>query len=88
LGWGHFSTVWLAHDRKLDRHVALKIVKSASHYTEAAEDEISLLEKVVSADPSSPNREYVVRLLDSFKHSGPHGTRKFHADTKLAKTPF
>ncbi len=25
LGWGHFSTVWLAKDRKYDSYVALKI---------------------------------------------------------------
>src|SRR5882757_4725310 len=50
LGWGHFSTVWLARDEKyvsfscwslysqcpfrMDRHVALKVVKSAPRYTE------------------------------------------------------
>ena len=51
LGWGHFSTVWLAHDldgTKLTGrlcYVALKIQKSASHYTEAAYDEIDLLTK-------------------------------------------
>jgi len=32
LGWGHFSTVWLARDRKHDTYVALKVQKSASHY--------------------------------------------------------
>lgn len=34
LGWGYFSTVWLVWDAKLQRHGALKVVKSASHYTE------------------------------------------------------
>jgi hypothetical protein len=34
LGWGYFSTVWLVWDSKLQRHGALKVVKSASHYTE------------------------------------------------------
>ena len=49
LGWGHFSTVWLAEDLDGTRttgqtcYVALKIQKSASHYTEAAYDEIELL---------------------------------------------
>ncbi|KAJ3284380.1 serine/threonine protein kinase, CMGC group, partial [Borealophlyctis nickersoniae] len=74
LGWGHFSTVWLAQDLKFDRPVALKIVKSAPHYTETALDEIKLLDKVVSANRESPQRGYVVELLDWFKHRGPHGT--------------
>jgi serine/threonine-protein kinase SRPK3/serine/threonine-protein kinase SRPK1 len=51
LGWGHFSTVWLAHDMEGTKltgqlcYVALKIQKSASHYTEAAYDEVDLLTK-------------------------------------------
>ncbi|KAI8928090.1 kinase-like domain-containing protein [Entophlyctis helioformis] len=74
LGWGHFSTVWLAKDHKYNRPAALKIVKSAQHYTETALDEIKLLEKVVKANPADPHREYIVELYDSFKHSGPNGT--------------
>ncbi|KAI9142780.1 kinase-like domain-containing protein [Paraphysoderma sedebokerense] len=74
LGWGHFSTVWLCKDNVNLRYVALKIVKSAAHYTETAIDEIKLLEKVVKANPNSPSRKYVVELLDHFKHRGPNGT--------------
>ncbi len=37
LGWGHFSTVWLVLDLEDGRYAALKIVKSAPHYTEAAQ---------------------------------------------------
>eukprot|EP00116_Pleurobrachia_bachei_P009616 sb/3469878/ len=46
LGWGHFSTVWLAHDSKSREYRAVKVVKSASQYTETAVDEIKLLKKV------------------------------------------
>ncbi|KAF9205701.1 serine/threonine protein kinase, CMGC group [Haplosporangium sp. Z 27] len=73
LGWGHFSTVWLARDTVENRHVALKVVKSATHYTETAIDEIKLLERVVQANPNSPGRKYVVELLDHFMHRGPNG---------------
>ncbi|KAG0303893.1 serine/threonine protein kinase, CMGC group, partial [Dissophora globulifera] len=73
LGWGHFSTVWLARDTVANRHVALKVVKSASHYTETAVDEIKLLERVVTANPDAPGRKYVVELLDHFVHRGPNG---------------
>ncbi|OAV89705.1 CMGC/SRPK protein kinase [Puccinia triticina 1-1 BBBD Race 1] len=74
LGWGHFSTVWLAQDTHLNRHVALKVVKSAHHYTETAEDEIRLLQRVVTASPNHPGRRHVVSLLDSFRHRGPNGS--------------
>lgn len=59
LGWGHFSTVWLAKSRfnpdlnpsietdssedSEDSYVAIKFVKSSENYIEAAEDEIKLL---------------------------------------------
>ncbi|SAM84511.1 related to dis1-suppressing protein kinase dsk1 [Ustilago bromivora] len=74
LGWGHFSTVWLAKDNKMKRHVALKVVKSASHYTETALDEIKLLQRLVSANPNHPGRRHCVSLLDHFRHKGPNGS--------------
>ena len=46
LGWGHFSTVWLCWDSLAAAFVALKVVKSARHYTETAIDEIKLLKSV------------------------------------------
>jgi serine/threonine-protein kinase SRPK3 len=73
LGWGHFSTVWLSKDNTTGKHVALKVVRSAAHYTETALDEIKLLNKVVEANKEHPGRRHVVSLLDSFNHKGPHG---------------
>ncbi|PHH49626.1 Protein kinase dsk1 [Ceratocystis fimbriata CBS 114723] len=73
LGWGHFSTVWLSRDNKVGKHVALKVVRSAPHYTETAIDEIKLLNKIVQANPDHPGRKHVVSLLDSFEHNGPNG---------------
>ncbi|TKW54169.1 Protein kinase dsk1 [Colletotrichum tanaceti] len=74
LGWGHFSTVWLSRDNISGKHVALKVVRSAAHYTETAIDEIKLLNKIVQAKPDHPGRKHVVSLLDSFEHKGPNGT--------------
>ncbi|KAG6894402.1 hypothetical protein C0992_006250, partial [Termitomyces sp. T32_za158] len=77
LGWGHFSTVWLAKDTKLGRHVALKVVKSAARYTETALDEIKLLQRLItsSAPPAShAGRSHVISFLDHFRHKGPNGT--------------
>ncbi|XP_034393937.1 SRSF protein kinase 1a [Cyclopterus lumpus] len=74
LGWGHFSTVWLAWDIQVKRFVAMKVVKSAEHYTETAVDEIKLLRSVRNSDPNDPNREMVVQMVDDFKISGVNGT--------------
>ncbi|TNN44540.1 SRSF protein kinase 3 [Liparis tanakae] len=55
------------------RFVALKVVKSAPHYTETAVDEIKLLRCVRDSDPSDPYRETIVQLIDDFKISGVNG---------------
>lgn len=72
LGWGHFSTVWLVNDRQTGHQLAMKVQKSAPHYTDAAYDEIELLTAIRDADPSQDS--YCVHLLDSFTHRGPHGS--------------
>ena len=46
LGWGHFSTVWLAKDQKFDTYVALKVQKSSQHYLDAAYDEVEILQEL------------------------------------------
>lgn len=54
------------------RLVALKVVKSSPHYTEAAEDEIRLLDRVVEKSSKEENSS-VVKLLDHFYVRGPNG---------------
>lgn len=71
LGWGHFSTVWLAFDTHSKKFVALKIQKSAAEFAQAALHEIELLSAIAEGDPS--NSKCIVRLLDHFKHAGPNG---------------
>lgn len=74
LGWGHFSTVWLAKDHHNNmNYVALKVVRAAPHYTETALDEIRILKRVKTADPDHPGMEYIVNLYDDFVHEGPNG---------------
>uniref|UniRef100_A0A673BSZ6 non-specific serine/threonine protein kinase n=1 Tax=Sphaeramia orbicularis TaxID=375764 RepID=A0A673BSZ6_9TELE len=73
LGWGHFSTVWLCWDIQVKNFVAMKVVKSAQHYTETALDEIKLLRCVRESDPDDPNKDMVVQLIDDFKISGVNG---------------
>lgn len=81
LGTGHFSTVWLCLDntrtaasassRRRQRVVALKIQKSAFDYSEAAKDEIKLLQAVRNKNPTGSVP--VITLLDQFEHFGPNG---------------
>ncbi|KAE8723154.1 SRSF protein kinase 1 [Hibiscus syriacus] len=71
LGWGQFSTVWLAYDTQTSKYVALKIQKSAQQFAQAAVHEIEVLCAIADGDPS--NSKWVVRLIDHFKHSGPNG---------------
>ena len=73
VGWGHFSTVWKAKDNTTGQFVALKIVRSAWQYTEAARDEIRFLDKLAGEDKK---REFCcMHLLDHFRHFGPNGVR-------------
>merc|ERR1712072_1414387 len=74
LGWGHFPTVWLAWDFTDKSYVALKIVKSAQHYTETAVDEMKLLRTIHTAVPDDPGYPHVVQLLDDFRINGIHGS--------------
>lgn len=74
IGWGHFSTVWLCRDLVEETYVALKVVKSAQHYTETAADEIRLLEVIKDADPfDCDGREKIVKLLNHFTVKGVNG---------------
>ncbi len=57
------------------RFVAMKVVKSAAHYTETALDEIKLLTCVRDADAEDPFRNKTVQLLDDFKVTGVNGLR-------------
>ncbi|EFN58325.1 hypothetical protein CHLNCDRAFT_7891, partial [Chlorella variabilis] len=71
LGQGHYSTVWMVHDTLTQQQVAMKVVRSAENYTEAARDEVTLLTQIRDNDPDGAN--HCVRLLDQFEHTGPHG---------------
>ncbi|XP_061997736.1 uncharacterized protein LOC133715305 [Rosa rugosa] len=71
LGWGQFSTVWLAYDTTNSTYVALKIQKSAAQFAQAALHEIQILTAIAEGDSS--NSKCVVRLIDHFKHAGPNG---------------
>jgi len=72
LGWGHFSTVWLCKDQEKEREVAIKILKSAKNYREAALDEIHILTTIKQADQDDSH--CILHLLDNFEVQSPFGT--------------
>jgi serine/threonine protein kinase len=89
LGWGHFSTVWLAKDLKYNTYTAIKVQKSSQNYLEAAYDEVEILQEVAKhiespkwedsvkayfpEEKPSLDNTCVVQLLNSFIHNGPNG---------------
>lgn len=53
LGWGHFSTVWLAFSLQDKKLYALKILKSHKKYLESAFDEEAICKIIADNYQSS-----------------------------------
>ncbi|KAG5989294.1 hypothetical protein E4U52_005749 [Claviceps spartinae] len=75
LGYGRYSTVWLARDLKCQRYVALKML---TKFCYGGPDEIferEILEKIrdVSRESSHEGRKHVLSLNEQFDHRGPNG---------------
>ncbi|XP_039627018.1 SRSF protein kinase 2 isoform X1 [Polypterus senegalus] len=73
LGWGYFSTVWLCQDLQNNTFVAVKVCKSGTGFTQAAQDEITLLRCAHGANRNHPYSQRIVNLLDEFKVAGING---------------
>uniref|UniRef100_A0A3Q2DSP8 non-specific serine/threonine protein kinase n=1 Tax=Cyprinodon variegatus TaxID=28743 RepID=A0A3Q2DSP8_CYPVA len=71
LGWGFFATVWLCIDLRSGRRVAVKVLKSGAEFTQAGQDELTLLRYVSFS--RHPYSQRVVQLLDEFKLAGVNG---------------
>ncbi|KAJ5146536.1 CMGC/SRPK protein kinase [Penicillium bovifimosum] len=72
LGYGGYSTIWLARDLRMDRYVALKaITADASSST----PEASLMHYLGNS-PSTPGRGIIPPLLDEFWVTGSNGKHK------------
>ncbi|KAL4762382.1 serine protein kinase [Aspergillus foveolatus] len=72
LGWGGYSTVWAARDRKshfLGTYVAVKICLSERE-CDRIQRELNMLKKLASKHAHS---QHVVRLVDNFNTDGPSG---------------
>ncbi|KAG5967527.1 hypothetical protein E4U57_000685 [Claviceps arundinis] len=75
LGYGLYSTVWLARDSKCQRFVALKVLRADCYGRPHHAFEREVLEKIreVSRESSHEGPNYLSPLLDQFTHKGPNG---------------
>jgi serine/threonine protein kinase len=64
LGWGHFSTVWLAKDFKYGNYAAVKIMKSSPHYLEASYDEVSLMVNKTGRNTAKSGQQRLSSTVD------------------------
>jgi serine/threonine protein kinase len=74
LGYGGYSTVWLAHDTCSKRYVAVKV-----GIADAPSHEIKILQALAQHHASScehPGRDAIPLPLDEFEISGPNGTHQ------------
>jgi len=78
LGFGGYSTSWLAQDRENDqRLVAIKIAAAAPQATNSINDEERILRRLQSAQVDLPGKLYATRkLIDGFSLDGPNGTHR------------
>ncbi|RAL00004.1 protein kinase [Aspergillus ibericus CBS 121593] len=75
LGYGQYSTVWLAKDSQHQRYVALKILRADCYGGPRDIFEKEVLSKIALVSKSSTHegRRHVSPLLDQFRHTGPNG---------------
>lgn len=70
LGYGTFSTTWLAHDKTLSKYVAVKVGTADSDQKEV--DILSHLSSSTLQD-DGPGKELILPVLDRFSVHGPNG---------------
>jgi serine/threonine-protein kinase SRPK3 len=80
MGWGRFSTVWLAWDVSNSRPVALKIPQA--QYSDDVREEIEIIKKI----NETPNDTYIIKMYDHFVHRGVNGTHTVMALELLGPT--
>ncbi|EFR02617.1 CMGC/SRPK protein kinase [Nannizzia gypsea CBS 118893] len=72
LGYGGYSTIWLAYDKHHQRYVSLKIlIAAASQYS--GNNESGILRLLTKGDPEHPGQRFIPALLDQFSFDGPNG---------------
>lgn len=74
LGFGSWSTVWLARDQLKSSYMAIKIIEGAGYDPHAIELEVS--HRLQQGDQNHPGRQFVTILSDEFVITGPNGTHQ------------
>ena len=83
LGYGSFSTVWLARDFTAEKYVSLKIITAdASRRSSEAE----VLNSIYQNTLRHPGRRFISSLLDEFVLNGPNGKHKCIVNEVLGPT--
>ncbi len=72
LGWGNFSTTWMALDTKHKNYVAIKIQKSAQQNINAAYDEVEILTEI----EKHINDEDWIKALKKYWEDDPERIKK------------
>ncbi|PGG99297.1 CMGC/SRPK protein kinase [Helicocarpus griseus UAMH5409] len=75
LGYGQYSTVWLARDFKHQRFVAIKALR-ADRYGKSERDILSKISDI-SASSNHEGRHFILQILRRFNHVGPNGGHTF-----------
>ncbi|KAL9125046.1 MAG: hypothetical protein Q9217_005697 [Psora testacea] len=83
LGYGSFSTVWLARDSTADRYVSLKVI--AANASERS-SEAEVLNSIHHNTLHHLGRRFILSLLDEFLVSGPNGKHRCLVSEALGPT--
>jgi len=76
LGFGHFSTVWLARDHFKACYVALKIYAAEGSRSHSSSNELKALRHLSRGSETHPGRQFIMMLQDEFFIKGPNGTHQ------------
>lgn len=82
LGWGHFSTVWEVYlNDNISQRFAMKVIKSAPQYRQAAKSEIEYL-KIVSENDLD-NTKHCCHMYDNFEMDATDATDKTNSQKNI-----
>ncbi|KAG8425778.1 hypothetical protein J3459_009698 [Metarhizium acridum] len=71
LGYGGFSTVWLARDLDEERYVAVKVCRGSDHAVQS--NEVTILRQIHRNGLGKPGYTNIIEIHDVFTIRGPNG---------------